>query len=84
MTVEGEQPAARRYVSDVSVDDLRAVIAAKRAERLPNNTKSTNAQHDSLNTTREPRQIRSPPIHRMLSADQQSHREVQSLADVGG
>lgn len=34
---------------------------------LQNNTKSPSVQHDSLITTREPRQIRSPPTHGTLS-----------------
>src|SRR6185312_3095116 len=36
-------------------------------QHLPNNTKSPSVQHDSLITTREPRQIRSPPLPGTLS-----------------
>ncbi len=54
-----EWQVTRRYVSDVSMDELRKVIADKaRAaamppNRWPNNTKSPNIQHDSLITTLE-------------------------------
>lgn len=48
----------RRYLSDVSMDELRTVIAKNTPrQNLPIKTKSSNAQHDSLITTREPRQI---------------------------
>ncbi len=36
-------------------------------QHLPNSTKSPSVQHDSLITTREPRQIRSPPLQGTLS-----------------
>ena len=63
-----EWQVTRRYLSDVSMDELRAVIAEKHAAAdLPNNTKSPSVQQDSLIATREPRQIRSPPLPGTLS-----------------
>jgi hypothetical protein len=51
-----EWQVTRRDLSDVSMDELRAVVAIKHAAAAPaNNTKSPRAQHDSLITTREPR-----------------------------
>ena len=44
-------------------------------QHLQNNTKSPSVQHDSLITTREPRQIRSPPTHGTLS----SGRDLRQL-----
>ena len=69
-----EWQVTRRYLSDVSMDELRTVIAAKHAAaaHLPNNTKSPSVQHDSLIATREARQIRSPPLPGALSFE--SHR----------
>lgn len=58
----------RRYLSDVSMDELRAVIVEKHARAaLANNTKSPGGQHDALIATRKPRLIRSPPILGTLS-----------------
>jgi transposase-like protein len=43
-----EWKVTRRYLSDVSMDELRVVIAAKHAAAaLPDNTKSPSVQHDS-------------------------------------
>jgi hypothetical protein len=54
-----EWQVTRRYLSDVSMDELRAVIAAKHAAAAldkPHQIKSPSVQHDSLIATREPRQ----------------------------
>ena len=54
-----EWQVTRRYLSDVSMDELRAVIAAKHASAaLDNNTKSPSFQQDSLmmhETTPDPK-----------------------------
>lgn len=63
-----EWQVTRRYLSDVSMDELRAVIARNRSrQRLRNNTKSPSVQHDSLIATRNHAQIRSPPLPGALS-----------------
>ena len=49
------------YLSDVSMEELGTVIAAKNAATaLDKQTKSLNFEHDSLIATREPRQTQSP------------------------
>jgi len=47
-----EWQVTRRYLSDVSMDELRAVITPQNTppQPLPNNTKSPSVQHDSLIT----------------------------------
>ncbi|MBS9376452.1 hypothetical protein GON09_005473 [Rhodococcus sp. B50] len=69
-----EWQVTRRYVSDVSMVELRAVIAAKEhaaaepAHARAGYSKLASIQHDSLITTRWRHLIRSPPPRGVLSS----------------
>jgi hypothetical protein len=67
--VHDEWQVTRRYLSDVSMKNyaLSSPLNTPR-QHLPDNTKSPSVQHDSLIATREPRQIRGPPLAGTLSA----------------
>jgi hypothetical protein len=66
-----EWKVTRRYLSDVSMDELRVVIAAntppQHCPTTPNHLAFNMTRHDSLIASREPHPIRCPPLPGTLS-----------------